>query len=118
MSAWKGRLTWAVMLLLTGGTKSPLRVMEEGRPYHVVRHGRSITLQRVPVATPVEMARRFEEGERVVAGSLAKFSQGSHGVVKFQEPNFEGRVWVLRDGACSPCFYYPHELVPESEVDA
>ncbi|ANT45296.1 hypothetical protein Xoosp2_74 [Xanthomonas phage Xoo-sp2] len=109
---------WAALMLLTGGAKSPLRVMEEGRPYRIVRHGRRITIERIEEVKPIEAARRFEVGQRVVSGSSSGFHRGAHGEVKFQEPNFEGRVWVLRDGASSPCFYYPHELELESEVGA
>lgn len=109
-------LAWAALMLLTGGVKSPLRVMEEGRPYRIVRHGRRVTIERLEDERPVAAARRFEVGQRVVSLGTSGFHAGAHGVVEFQEHNFQGRVWVLRDGASQSCFFYPHELELEAEV--
>lgn len=116
METFKKRLTWLVLFLFTGGTKSPLRIMDEGKPYRIIRHGRQVTLEKIAAAPPVPRGRRFSKGVRVVASSHAGFHTGAHGFVIFQEPNTIGRVWVLRDGAQSEVFYYPHEL--ELEADA
>lgn len=110
--SWLKTLMW---YLLTGGVKSPLRVMEEGRPYRIVRHGRRITIERIEDERPVAAARRFEVGQRVVSLGTSGFHKGAHGVVQFQEFTFQARVWVLRDGASQPVFFYPHELELESE---
>lgn len=106
-------LRWAIVLLLTGGVRSPLRHMEEGRPYYVVRHGRRLTIERVDSTLKLPAVRRFGRGDRVAATRSAGFHPGAHGVVVFQEPNPVGKVWVLRDGASSEVFYYPHELEDE-----
>lgn len=111
--SWLKTILW---VLMTGGAKSPLRIMEEGKPYRIVRHGRRVTIERIEDERPVAAARRFEVGQRVVSLGTSGFHQGAHGVVQFQEPNFQGRVWVLRDGSGQPVFFYPHELELESEV--
>lgn len=54
----------------------------------------------------------FPVGQRVRVTSRSGFSRGAHGVVVFQEPN-QGRVWVQRDGADSPSFFYGYELCYE-----
>ncbi|URA07038.1 hypothetical protein P9A47_gp70 [Xanthomonas phage Elanor] len=110
-------ISWAAMLLLTGGAKSPLRVMEEGKPYRIVRHGRGITLEQIAGAPAWETdqpPRRFEVGQRVVSTNNSGFHKGAHGVVQFQEFTFQARVWVLRDGATQSVFFYPYELELES----
>ena len=109
-------ITWAALFLLTGGAKSPLRVMEEGKPYRIVRFGRRVIIERIDNERPVECARRFDPGQRVVALDTSGFHRGAHGVVQFQEYTFQARVWVLRDGAERPVFFYPYELALESEV--
>lgn len=116
METFKKRLTWLVLFLFTGGTKSPLRIMDEGKPYRIIRHGRKVTLEKIAAAPPVARGRRFSKGVRVVVSTHAGFNTGAHGFVIFQEPNTIGRVWVLRDGAQTEVFYYPHEL--ELEADA
>jgi hypothetical protein len=91
--------------------------MEEGKPYKIVRHGKKVTLEKIIDSKPILAARRFEKGQRVVAGSGAGFNRGAHGVVMFQEPNLDGKVWVLRDGASCEVFYYPHELELEELLE-
>lgn len=54
--------------------------------------------------------RKFEPGTRVRANQTAGFHRGAEGTVQFQEPGSHFRVWVLRDKADSPVFYYPDEL--------
>lgn len=108
-------VTWAALMLLTGGAKSPLRVMEEGKPYRIVRHGRRVIIEKLDERPLVDgPPRRFEVGQRVVSLGTSGFHKGAHGVVQFQEFTFQARVWVLRDGASQPCFFYPHELELES----
>lgn len=110
-------VTWAALMLLTGGAKSPLSVMEEGKPYRIVRHGRRVIIEKVDDKPMVDgPPRRFEVGQRVVSLGTSGFHKGAHGVVQFQEYTFQARVWVLRDGASQPVFFYPHELELESEV--
>lgn len=50
----------------------------------------------------------YKRGDYVQVTGEGAFSRGSKGVVEFVEPN--GNVWVLRDGAGSPCFFLPAEL--------
>lgn len=51
---------------------------------------------------------RFRVGQRVHA-VRSGFHKGAKGIVEFQEPN-GGRVWVSRDGAGGPCYFYADEL--------
>jgi hypothetical protein len=113
-------VTWAALMLLTGGAKSPLSVMEEGKPYRIVRHGRRVIIEKLDDAPCMVDGppRRFEVGQRVVSMNNSGFHKGAHGVVQFQEFTFQARVWVLRDGASQPVFFYPYELELESEVGA
>ena len=55
----------------------------------------------------------FVRGDRVSVNSSSGFHQGARGVVEFVEPS--GKVWVLRDGASGPVFFYPKEL--DKDVD-
>lgn len=109
-------VTWAALMLLTGGVKSPLRVMEEGKPYRIVRHGRRVVIERIGDPAPAPYGRRFEVGQRVHVNDGSGFHRGAFGRVEFQEPTHEGRVWVLRDGASAPVYFYPRELELESEA--
>lgn len=109
-----------LLLLLTGGVRSPLRVLREGELYHVVRRGGKLHLDRPEQAVePEHKGRRFRPGQRVVALDHAGFHRGVRGVVVFQEPQGSRvtRVWVLRDGASSEVFYYDYELAPDDEAE-
>lgn len=57
----------------------------------------------------------FPIGVRVNVNQRSGFHKGARGVVQFQEPN-EGRIWVLRDGADGPVFYYGYELDYDSQT--
>ena len=48
-------------------------------------------------------------GTRVRANSRAGFHRGAEGSVVFQEPA-GGKLWVQRDGAMGPCYYWNDEL--------
>lgn len=48
-------------------------------------------------------------GDRVRGSETCGFNKSMTGTVKFVEPR--GTVWVLRDGASSPCMYASHELI-------
>lgn len=109
-------ITWAALMLLTGGIKSPLSVMEEGKPYRITRSGRRVTIERMEEAKPRPYGRRFKTGQRVMVNDGSGFHRGAFGRVEFQEPTHEGRVWVLRDGASSAAYFHPWELDPEPEV--
>lgn len=60
--------------------------------------------------------RKIQTGDRVQATMNAGFHKGAKGTVRFVEPSYE-KVWVLRDGASSPVFYHPDELVILDEQD-
>ncbi len=51
----------------------------------------------------------YPVGQRVWVNKHSGFSRGATGVVVFQEPN-QGKVWVQRDGAEGPAFFYGSEL--------
>ena len=51
----------------------------------------------------------FKRGDRVKVKQTAGFHKGASGVVEFVEPSGE-KIWVTRDGASSPVFYYGEEL--------
>ncbi len=51
----------------------------------------------------------FPIGARVMMNSRTGFSSGGWGTVVFQEPS-QGRVWVLREGAQEPVYFYGYEL--------
>lgn len=108
-------VAWAAIMLLTGGVRSPLRVMEEGRPYRIVRSGRRVTIERLPDPRLPEYGRRLKVGQRVRVNDGSGFHRGAFGRVEFQEPTHEGRVWVLRDGALTPAYFYPRELDDEGD---
>lgn len=113
-------LRTALLLLLTGGVRSPLLSLREGELYHVVRRGGRLHLDRPaqPTIAP-SSGRRFERGQRVVALDHAGFHRGARGAVMFQEPagGPACKVWVLRDGASSEVFYYDHELAADGEAE-
>lgn len=54
----------------------------------------------------------FKNGDRVVVKSGC-FSSGSRGTIVFIEPGHDSKIWVQRDGAGQPCFYYTSELDKE-----
>lgn len=114
--SWLKTILW---VLMTGGMKSPLRVLQEGEHYVVVRRGGRLHVERPadPVKEPEATPMRFDRGRRVVALDTAGFHRGARGSVSFQEPGPGGRVWVLRDGAGSEVFYYPHELAADTEAE-
>lgn len=41
---------------------------------------------------------------------IAGFNVGARGVVEFVEPSGQ-KIWVLRNGASTPVFYHPDELI-------
>ena len=51
----------------------------------------------------------FKRGDRVKVKQTAGFHKGASGVVEFVEPSGE-KIWVTRDGASRPVFYYGEEL--------
>lgn len=53
-------------------------------------------------------ATNLKRGDRVRVNDRSGFSKGSKGTVEFVEP--VERIWVLRDGASSPVFFYDYEL--------
>lgn len=57
----------------------------------------------------VEKHTSFQKEDRVIVKSGC-FSAGACGTIVFVEPNADGKVWVQRDRASEPCFYYRHEL--------
>lgn len=66
----------------------------------------------VKLLTPTPPVREaFAVGDRVKGNSRCRFNQAMHGVVKYIEPS--GRLWVLRDGADSDCYYFEKELDKE-----
>lgn len=50
----------------------------------------------------------FKRDDRVVVNQTAGFNSGARGVVEYVEPS--GKLWVLRDGSNSACYYLPTEL--------
>lgn len=52
----------------------------------------------------------FKRGDRVLINQTSGFSKGHKGVIEFVEPTIQGRIWVLRDGASDPAYFYPSEL--------
>lgn len=55
----------------------------------------------------------FHRGMRVLVNNKSGFNQGARGYVEFQEPA-NGRVWVMREGASAPVYFWPFELEPYS----
>jgi len=64
-----------------------------------------------PLAQPEKV---WKAGDRVKGNDQCGFNRYMHGVVTYVEPNRE-KVWVLRDGAGSDCFFYSYELEDEDK---
>jgi hypothetical protein len=57
----------------------------------------------------------IQEGVRVEVTQSAGFNKGAKGVVKFVQPRGTqtSKVWIIRDGASPPVWYWPRELKRE-----
>lgn len=95
----------AIWFLLTGGQ---LKGLPEGRPYRVVKLDGQWIVEAIPTQMNPDYRVEFEHGQRVEVAQHAGFHAGALGTVEFHAP--DDRVWVTRDGATRPVFYYPHEL--------
>lgn len=75
------------------------------------KSNRDVDLANALMKVHAAMTDRYETLRRghtvkVVAG----FNVGARGIVEFVEPSGE-KIWVLHDGASTPVFYHPKELV-------
>lgn len=98
-------------LVLTGKleavSKEMLAVVDRG--IKVIEEDKRLEYLAKYKAEKEEMKAKFKPGVRVQANQSAGFNRGACGTVEYLEPNHL-RVWVLRDGAESACFYFPKEL--------
>lgn len=106
--SWLKTILW---YLLTGGLKSKLLSIPEHQPFRVVKAGGRLLVEPIPTQMDPSDPVHFETGQRIIVAPHAGFHRGARGVVEFHAP--DGRVWVLRDGAGSCVFYYPHELIAD-----
>lgn len=110
--SWLKTLVW---ILLTGGLKSRLLSIPEHQPFRVVKAGGRLLVEPIPTQMDPEQPVHFDVGQRVIVAPHAGFHRGARGAVEFHAP--DGRVWVMRDGASSCVFYYPHELIKDPSYE-
>lgn len=106
--SWLKTILW---YLLTGGIRSKLLSIPEHQPFRVVKAGGRLLVEPIPTQMDPGDPVHFDVGQRIIVAPHAGFHRGARGVVEFHAP--DGRVWVLRDGAGSCVFYYPHELIKD-----